>query len=735
MPTRTAYRTCPLCEACCGLEITLRREPDGTEQVTRIRGDRDDVASHGFLCPKGTTLGKLHDDPDRLRRPLVRRDGVHVEVSWDEAWQVVADGLHGVQARHGTGAVGVYLGNPTAHNVSSMAYTAPFVRSLRTRQVYSASTVDQRPKEIAASLMFGAFSVPLPDVDRSDLLVCLGANPFDSNGSFATAADWPGRIEALVERGGRFVVIDPRRTKTAEAATEWLPIRPGTDAMLLAAIVHVLVDRQLVTLGRADGYVEGLDELAAAVAPFTPHAVAPHTGIDAATIEQLAADLAATPAAAVYGRIGTTTQAFGTVASWLVDVVNILAGNLDRPGGVMFAKPATGSPNTRGTAGTGRGAKLSERTSRVRALPETFGELPAATLADEITTAGEGAVRALITVAGNPVLSLPNSNKLDAALGELEFMISVDIYLNETTRHADVILPAPSALQKPHYDIALMQLALRNTANWSEAVLPLDDGQLDEWEILGRIALIAQGASAAADPAEFDEAAYGALAAKLDEHDREAIAASGRTGPARIVDAMLRTGPYDLTLDDLVEHPHGVDLGELQPRMPEVLRTPTGKIDLAPEVLVADLGRAAASLALAPERVDATQFLLIGRRDLRSNNSWMHNIPVLVKGRPRCTLQLHPEDAAALGLTDGAPAEVRSRVGSITAPVELFEGITPGVACLPHGWGHSKPGTRTRVAAEHAGVNTNVLTDDEHLEPITGTAVLSGIPVTITRAR
>jgi anaerobic selenocysteine-containing dehydrogenase len=733
--TRTAFRTCPLCEAGCGLEITLRPDPSGRgEEVARIRGDRDDVYSKGFICPKGSTLKQLHDDPDRLRRPLVRRNGELVEATWDEAWAAVDAGLRTVIDAHGRDGVGVYLGNPNAHNIGSLIYSSALLKALGTTSLYSASTVDQRPKEVSAGLMFGGFTIPVPDVDRTDFLLCLGANPFASNGSLATAPDWPGRIEAVIARGGQVVVVDPRRTRTAEAASQWIDIRPGTDAFLLAALVNVVVGEGLAAPGRLLDLVAGYDEALAAIAGLTPEAVEGITGIPAATIVDLARRLAAAPSAAVYGRMGTTTQAFGTLSSWLVDVLNVVTGNLDRPGGAMFAKAAAGQANTRGTPGSGRGVRIHRRHSRVSGLPETLGELPVAALAEEIETAGEGQVRAMVTIAGNPVLSTPNGDRLDAALASLDFMVAVDIYVNETTRHADVILPVPSALQKPHYDLALLQLALRNVANWSEPVLPLEDGQPDEWEVLAKLGLIVAGFGVDADPALFDDATFGKLASSAPEEVVTAIEATGRRGPARVLDLMLRTGPYGLSLDDLLANPHGIDLGPLEPRLPEALRTPSGKVEMAPPEILADVARMRAALADADTADDTRPFLLIGRRHLRSNNSWMHNVEVLVKGKPRCTLLLHPDDAAELGLADGAPATVASRVGSVTAPVELTDGIRRGVVSLPHGWGHHVPGTKMRVAAEHAGVSSNVLTDEREVDAVSGNAVLNGIPVSVVPA-
>ncbi len=735
------YRTCPLCEATCGLEIHTRGR-----EVIGIRGDAADVFSRGFICPKGYALKELDADPDRLRTPLVKRDGRHVPVSWDEAFAEIERRLPPIIAAHGRDAVAAYLGNPGAHNLALMLYNPVLLRALGSRNLYSASTVDQMPKQVSAGLMFGtALSVPVPDLDRTDLLLILGADPFTSNGSLMTAPDVPGRLRELRKRGGRFVVIDPRRTRTAAEADEHHAIRPGADAYFLFALVHVLFEERLVRLGRLAEHVAGLDALRAAAADFTPERVAPRCDIAASEIRRLARDLARARSAAVYGRIGTCTQRFGSLASWLIDVLNVLTGNLDQPGGAMFTKPASGAGHTRGTPGRGKGVRFGRRHSRVRGLPEVFGEFPAACLAEEIETPGDGQVRALITVAGNPVLSTPNGARLDAALGQLDCMISLDIYLNETTRHADVILPGLSPLEQPHYDLALRQLAIRNVATYSPALFPVPDGQQPEWRTVLRLLGILMGQGAQADVDALDdfvalqlvEQTLGAANSPLAGREAHEILAAlaPRRGPERLLDLLLRAGPYGdrfgavpdgLTLAQLEAAPHGLDLGALEPRIPEVLRTPSGKIELAPELLLGDVARLRAGLDAAADDV-----VLIGRRELRSNNSWMHNAPVLVKGKARCTLWVHPEDARRFGLQDGRRARVRSRVGSIDVPVEVTDAIRPGVVSIPHGWGHDLPGIQLGVASAHPGVNCNRLVDELDLDPLSGNAVLNGVPVEI----
>ncbi len=739
--TRTEYRTCHLCEATCGLELHLT-----DDAITLVRGDRDDVFSHGFLCPKGTALKQLESDPDRIGRPLVRKGDTFHEVTWDEAFAAIETGLTPIRERYGPDAIAVYLGNPNAHNLAGLLYGKVVLQAARTKNVFSASTVDQMPKQVSAGMMFGGgLTIPVPDVDRTDYLLMLGANPYASNGSLLTAPDMPGRLRALRARGGKLVVVDPRRTKTAEEADEHLPIRPATDALFLFALVHVLFADGLVDLGDVAAHVAGVDDVRRLAAAFSPEVVAPACGIDAHTIRRVAHDLAAAPTAAVYGRIGTCTQEFGTLASWLVDVLNVCTGNLDRPGGAMFTNAATSFSGE--ATGKGRGVSFGRRTSRVRGLPEFFGELPVVCLAEEIDTPGEGQIRALITVAGNPAVSIPNSDRVRRALPNLDFMVSFDIYLNETTRHANVILPPEPELARGHYDIALYNLAVRNVANYSPPIVDLDPGDMPEWSSLLRLAGVIGGQGAHVDVDEFDDLVVSGLVAKAvgrrgsNVKGRDAgelmEMLSARRGPERVLDLMLRTGPYGdgfgadpdgLTLAVLEANPHGVDLGPLQPRIPEVLRTPSGKIELAPAACVDDVARLRALLD-RPAADAGGPLVLVGRRDLRSNNSWMHNLPVLVKGKPRCTVHVHPDDAARIGFADGADVRVSSISGAIVLPAEVTDAVMPGVVSIPHGWGHDVEGTTMTTAAEHAGANSNVLSSSDLFDPLSGNAVFSGIPV------
>ncbi|WSQ08017.1 molybdopterin oxidoreductase family protein [Streptomyces sp. NBC_01231] len=737
---RTALRICPLCEATCGLTLTI----DGT-RVTGARGDRDDVFSRGFICPKGASFGAVDGDPDRLRAPLVRKDGELREVSWEEAFDAVAAGIRPVVERYGPHAVGIVLGNPNVHTMAGGLYPTVLLAGLGTRSVFTASTVDQMPKHVSCGLMYGdANAIPVPDLDHTDHLLLIGANPLESNGSLCTAPDFPGKLKALKARGGTLTVIDPRRTRTARLADRHIPIRPGTDALLLAAAAYVLFEEDLVQLGALAPHVQGLEELRESVRDFAPEAVAGACDVDAATIRTLARELAAAPTAAVYGRIGSCTVQHGTLASWLVDVLNILTGNLDRPGGALFPQAAT--DKTPRPAGPGRGFALGRWHSRVGRHPEAKGELPLSALAEEIDTATEEGepVRALIAVAANPVLSAPDGDRLDKALDSLDFMVSVDPYLNETSRHAHVVLPPPPPAQSPHHDFAFNTLAVRNQVRYTRPAVPLEPGRMAETEILARLVLAATGMHGA-DPSAVDDLVIGQTLGKavsephspVHGRDPKELAAqlTGESGPERRLDMMLRLGPYGdgfgvrpdgLNLDKLLAHPHGIDLGPLGSRLPQPLKTRSGKVELLPQPIADDLPRLRDALEQRPDGL-----VLVGRRHLRSNNSWMHNVPALTGGSNRCTLHIHPEDAERLGVRDATPVRVKGAGGEVTAPAEVTDSVRPGVVSLPHGWGHDRPGTRLSHAANDPGVNVNQLLDGTLLDPLSGNAVLNGIPVKV----
>ena len=737
--TATHYRTCPLCEATCGLEITTNGD-----QVVRIRGDRNDPVSRGFICPKGSTLKQLHEDPDRLTVPVVRTDDGWQEVSWDEAFAEIERRLAPIIDAHGRQALGVVLGNPNVHNLGGALYLRQVLKAAATTNIFSASTVDQMPKHVSAGVMWGDPGLfPLPDLDRTDYLLMLGANPYVSNGSLVTVPDFPGKLEALQERGGRFVVVDPRVSRTARQADEHLTIRPGTDTVWLLALVHVLFADGLVELGDAAAYVMGVDELREAVVAYTPEHAEEVCGIDAQTTRRVAHELAAAPTAAVYSRIGAHTTLFGTLASWATDVLNVLTGNFDRPGGVMFCSAPTvrvgGKPG-------GRGFQVGRWHGRASGRPEVLGELPAASLAEEIETTGEGQIRALVLVASNPVRSFPNSDRLDAAFATLECLVAVDPYITASSRHAHVILPPRSALERSHYDITFERNMIRSFAKYSPPVFETDGP--DEPEILSRLALVISGHGAAADPLDMQRQMVAELVEREVANESSPIAGrnadeivdelSAWSWAEQIIDLRLRTGRFGdgfdpdsdgITLRRLAdEHPHGRDFGPLVTRFPSATKTTTGKVELFPPLIAADLDRLAQA-DLAPDGL-----VLIGRRHLRSCNTWMHNVDVLVKGRERCTLQVHPDDARHLGLEAGAHARVASAVGAVVAPVEVTDEIMPGVVSLPFGWGYDSPGIEMRVARSRPGVNANALTDDEPLDEPSGTAVLNAIPVVVSPA-
>ncbi|HET9693369.1 MAG TPA: molybdopterin oxidoreductase family protein [Steroidobacteraceae bacterium] len=729
------HRTCCLCEAMCGFVVEHR---DG--QVLSIKPNRDDVLSRGHICPKAVALKDLHEDPDRLRRPLRRTAaGSWEEIPWAQAFDEVERRIRALRERHGSDAIAIYAGNPTVHNLGAMLGIGDFIRALRTKNLYSATSVDQLPHMVASWAMFGhQFLLPVPDVDRTQLFVCIGGNPVASAGSIMGAPGFEKRIDALRARGGRFVVIDPRRTESAAIADEYLGIRPGTDVYLLLALLNEVFRSGRVRLEHLAPFADGLEALREAVQRFDPVALAERTTIPRARIAELAQALLDEPRALVYGRVGACTQEFGGLTLWLIYCLNAVTGHLDREGGMMFAEPAVDLTRAYGAAG-----HYGKWRSRVRGLPEFGNELPVAALAEEITTPGEGQVRALVSFAGNPVLSTPNGGQLDGALARLDFMVAVDFYLNETTRHAHLILPPASPLERSHYDIALSGFAVRNVAKFSPALFPKPAEALHDHEILAE--LTRRLRKRPAQPA-----------ARLALRAKDLLAR--RLGPDGALDWMLKTGrygvpdagawrlvsrapgfgrlrkllaatdrrPVGLSLKRLLAAPNGVDLGPLEQALPRRLATRDKRLPLAPPLFLADLARAAEALARP-----APALTLIGRRHVRSNNSWLHNSHRLVKGKPRCTLLIHPRDAASRGIVDGSTVRVSSRVGRVDVVAEVTTEIEPGVVSLPHGWGHGRPGVRLAVASAHAGVSINDLVDDQQVDALTGTAILNGTPVEV----
>ncbi|WP_109529529.1 MULTISPECIES: molybdopterin-dependent oxidoreductase [Nocardia] len=732
---RTGHRICPLCESTCGLIFEL-----DARAVTRVTPNPADLMSAGHSCAKGLGLGELEADPDRVRVPMLRTaSGEFREATWVEAFDEIAARLPEFVADPGSCAL--YHGNPAAHHLDSTFYLGELIGALGTRNVYSPASVDTWPKNLAHMLLYGTgLGVSLPDIDRTDYLLILGSNPMVSNGSTVTAPGMHHRLRALRERGGTLVVVDPVRTRTAEVADIHVAIRPGTDALFLLGVVSVIANECLARPGRVPEVVDGLEAALAMAAAYPPETAAPACGVDPDLIRSVARGFAGAPSAVAHSRIGTCMQEFGTLANWLVEVLTIVTGNLDRPGGAMFALPPSGGPNT---WPTGKPPRLTfdRWRSRVRDLPEAMGELPAVCFAEEILTPGPGRVRALITLAGNPARSLPNSAAIERALGALDFMVSVDCYLNETTRFADVILPPPPLATRGHHDVTLSHFQVRNVARYTPPLLELADGELSEWQILLRLAAIARGVPDRSVADLDDEVAAVAVrrAAKLAgcEPERAAEAVRDRRGPARLLDLRLRSGPYGdrfggieggLTLALLEANPNGIDYGPLRSRLPEVLRTPHGRIDLMPEMIVADLPRLRASLTRVEDGL-----LLINRRQRRGMNSWLHNALPQPDGG-QCALLMSPVDAAALRLIDGDQVSVTSRIASVEAELRIDDALRAGVVSMPHGWGHDGPGLRMSRSAAVPGANYNALVDDDtDLEALTASPIFNGVRVTVAR--
>ncbi|QCG64541.1 molybdopterin oxidoreductase family protein [Pseudomonas veronii] len=696
------HRACHLCEAICGLTLETTQAEDGSLAITSIKGDPLDTFSRGHICPKAVALQDIQNDPDRLHQPMLRVGSEWQPIAWEDAFALVAEKLAGIQARYGQNSVAVYQGNPSVHNYGLMTHSNYFLGLLKTRNRFSATSVDQLPHHLSSHLMYGhGLLLPIPDIDHTDFMLILGGNPLASNGSIMTVPDVEKRLKAIQARGGKVVVVDPRRSETAAIADQHLFVRPGGDAALLFGLLNTLFAENLTRASHLP--VDGLDDVRRAIAGFTAEAMSRQCALPAEQIRQLARDFAAADRAVCYGRMGVSTQAFGTLCHWLVQLINLVTGNLDRPGGALCTTPAVD------LVASTSGGHFNRWQSRVSGRPEYGGELPVSALAEEMLTEGEGQIRALVTVAGNPVLSTPNGRQLEQALDGLEFMVSVDLYINETTRYADLILPSTSPLENDHYDTTFNMFAVRNVSRFNRAILPKPDGALHDWEI------------------------FVGLAKAFAAHT--GVALKPTLPPAQMIDFGLRAGMYgdasshQLSVAMLAEHPHGVDLGPLTPNLAARLKTANGRVQAAPAVILADLARFAAQ-PLPP----ADELLLIGRRHVRSNNSWMHNYHRLVKGKPRHQLLMHPEDLARRQLSDGQRVKVSSRIGMIEVEVAASLDMMPGVVSLPHGWGHGRPGVQMTIASRQPGASANDLTDERQLDELSGNAALNGVPVHVAAA-
>lgn len=693
---RIHYGACNLCEAICGLEFRV----DGRE-ILSIRGDDADPLSHGHICPKAVALKDIYEDQDRLRRPMRRVGDRWEEISWEAAFDLVAEKLLAIHKAHGANSIAAYLGNPSVHNYGVLTTSSNFIGPLKTRSRYSATSVDQLPHQLLVMWMYGhQLMVPISDIDRTQYFLVLGANPMASNGSLMTVPSFRGRLKALHARGGKMVVIDPRRSETAQVADEHHFIKPGGDAAFLAALLKTILDENLAKPGRLADFTDGLADAARSVQALDVDALAQYCNIDVATIQRIAREFAGADGAACYGRMGVSTQRYGTLCQWLIQLINLFTGNLDREGGMLFPQPALDLVHNP----MSKPGHFGQWKTRVRGLPEFGGELPVAALSEEIETPGEGQVRALITIAGNPVLSTPNGRRMERALDSLEFMVSVDLYMNETTRHADVILPPTCTLEHDHYDLIFHHFAVRNTARYNAPLFDKPEGTMHDWEI------------------------FSELGARISAGLGQPVRPSPR--PDQIVDMGLRIGPHKLTLEKLKENPHGLDLGALKPSLPQRLFHKDKRIQAAPPELLQEMAAFAGALKSAPVE---GELQLIGRRHVRSNNSWMHNFHRLVKGEARDQLLMHPKDLGLRGLSDGESVRVRSRAGEVTVAVKSSEEMMQGVVSLPHGWGHHREGTRLGIASAHAGTSSNDLTDETFLD-ISGNAALNGVPVTVERA-
>jgi anaerobic selenocysteine-containing dehydrogenase len=702
---------CRICEAACGLVATVE---DG--RVTALRPDPAHPLSWGFACPKGIAMTEVQNDPDRVLSPLRRVDGRLEPCSWDDAIADIGGRLRSLRDREGLSAAGWYMGNPSAFSSSHPLWVKGFLDAIGSRHYYTASSQDVSNRFAASALLYGSpVVVPIPDLERTSLLLMVGANPLVSHGSLLTAPRIRERLNAIVERGGRVVVADPRRSETARAF-EHLPVRPDSDAWLLLSLLHVLfaedrVDRDALRRQARDA--DWLEDLAAR---FPPPAAAERSGVAPGRIRELARALSEAEGAAVYGRTGSCLGRFGTLVAYLLDALNVATGNLDRPGGAVFGHAAISLDDVAHRAGL---ATYDSHRSRVGDLPEVLGSLPASLMAREITEPGEGQLRALFVSAGNPVLSVPDGRALEAALAELELLVSIDFYVNETAaRHADYVLPATTFLERGDMPLALMGFAVRPYVQWSDPVVEPAGEAREEWEIIDAL-------SRELGVVPLTPAALRRLPGPL----------ARRVTPERLLDLLLRTGPDGdwfglrrggLSLGRLRREPSGVALRDEVPTgvLRDKVRHPGGRVRLRHAAIGEEVER------LAADGPGDGEFplRLIGLRELRSHNSWMHNSPKLMAGDRSHSARVHPADAERVGVGEGEPLRIVSASGSVEVAARLTDEVMEGVVALPHGWGHAGGWRRANAAG---GVNSNELASaaPEDLEPLAGMAHLNGIPV------
>lgn len=697
---QTHFRTCNLCEAMCGIEI----KHDGAK-VLSIKGDKNDPFSKGYICPKATALQDLHEDPDRLRHPIERTANGWKTISWDDALDKVAAGIQSVQKKHGQNAFGVYLGNPNVHNLGGMLTIKHLLSSIKTRSRFSATSVDQLPHHIVSMHLFGhMLRIPVPDVNRTHYMLIIGGNPLASNGSIMTAPNMRQKLKDIKARDGKVVVIDPRRTETADIASEHHFIRPATDVLFLLAMVNEIhlqgYAAKAQTNNRTAALAPEIARLADFAKDYSAESVADITGIAADEIKRLVKEFCEAQSSVCYGRMGVSVQEFGLLSQYLIMVINIVTGRLDEVGGLMFPNPALDVVNNSGPG------YLGKRHSRVSNLPDFNGDYPVVAMGDEMLVTGEGQLKGFMTVAGNPVLSTPNGEKLDKAFANLDFMVAIDYFVTETSRHANIILPPVSPLERDHYDVTFNNFAVHNVAKYSPALFAKKESAKHDWQIYLELAK------------RLDKKAP--LTTKIERRLLKTL------GPKFLLDQGLRRGPYaGMNLNKLKKKPHGLDLGTLKRMLPQSIKHKDKKIHLNIDFYQADLARVQTMM----QDYDDKQILLIGRRHVRSNNSWLHNSYRLVKGKPRCTLMLHPETAQQHSIKDGQEVKVTSRVGSVIITAEVTDELMPGVVSIPHGWGHGRKGVQQKIAQAHAGVSVNDLTDDTLIDQLSGNAAVNGVPV------
>lgn len=725
LPVETKPTFCRICEPACGLKVTTQGN-----RVLKIEADEDNVVTRGFVCSKGIRFKDVHESPDRLRHPIKRVGDRWERISWEQAFQEIGEKVKGIRSRHGGESFAMYMGNPAGFSGTHPVFCQAFLAGLGSKHFYTPGSQDCNNKFAASQRMYGSpFVQPIPDFDNVDCFIIVGSNPAISHMSFINAARPVERLKALEEKGGKVYFVNPRRTESARRVGEQVFIRPGTDIWFLLAFLNELIASGGVQPSVVDKYMKGFDAVEQLVQPWTPERAERVTGIPAATLRAMVSRYSNAKGGALYCSTGVNQAQHSTLAYWILNVINCVSGNLDRRGGMLVSRGLVDLPKIAKKFGYG------DRTdrSRIGNFASVLDSFPAGILPDEIFTPGRGQVKALFVSAGNPVLSCANGTRMEKAIKQLELVVCIDLFRNETGNLADYVLPGLTWLERPDIPVGAAGLQTVPYIQWTDAMVQPDGEQQDEWWIYTELAR-------ACGVRLFGDKSFGGMLAHYYFMANRYVQKLPLLGnllafdPAHMQSAML-LGSLRVKPAQMRSNPGAI---LLKPNLPKDflgsrVLTEDGKVDLAPAEYIE--GAKMLESDFEREIAQRDQLRLISKRERFGHNSWMHNVQEFVFRNNTNFVYMHPDDAERCGLKDRELAEVRSATGNVTLPVKLTDDMMPRAIALPHGWGHQRADGLS-VASRTTGVNANLLAPDgpASLERFAGMALMNGIPVEVRRA-